>query len=119
MKSLFTLCASVMVGTALATSSLAAMAADPASAASVPSSRYPYTGKVLEAMDVISMYTYVQVAGKTDKDKPVWLAASKIKLAKGDTIRYGGGAVMANYHSKTLNKTFDEITFVDKVELVK
>ncbi len=116
MKSLFTICASILIGTVLATSSLAALAADaPASA----SSRYPNTGKVLEATDVMDMYTYIQVSGKTDKDKPVWLAASKIKLAKGDTIRYGGGAVMPNYYSKTLNKTFEEITFVDKVELVK
>ena len=119
MKPLFTICASVMIGTVLATSSLAALAADPAPAASIPNSRYLNTGKVMEATDVMDMYTYVQVTGKTDKDKPVWLAASKIKVIKGDTIRYGGGAVMANYHSKTLNKTFDEITFVDKVELVK
>lgn len=119
MKSLLTLCASVMVGTALATASIAALAADPAPAAGAASSRYPFTGKVMEATDVMDMYTYIQVSGKTDKDKPVWLAASKIKLSKGDTIRYGNGAVMPNYHSKTLNKTFDEITFVDKVELVK
>ena len=119
MKPLFTICASVLVGTALVTTSLAALAADPAPAAGIPNNRYPNTGKVLEATDVMDMYTYIQVSGKSDKDKPVWLAASKIKLAKGDTIRYGSGAVMSNYHSKTLNKTFDEITFVDKVELVK
>ena len=116
MKSLFTICASILIGTALVTSSLAAIAADASGAAN---SRYPYTGKVLEATDVMDMYTYVQVTGKTEKDKPVWLAASKVKLVKGDTIRYGGGAVMPNYYSKTLNKTFEEITFVDKVEVVK
>ena len=117
MKSLSTICASVLVGTLLAATSVAAMAA--AAPASAPSSRYPNTGKVMEAMDVMDMYTYIQVSGKTDKDKPVWLAASKVKLAKGDTIRYGGGPVMPNYYSKTLNKTFDAIIFVDKVELVK
>lgn len=116
MKSLYTICASILVGTVLATSPLAAVAAEASPGAT---SRYPNTGKVLEATDVMDMYTYIQVTGKTDKDKPVWLAASKIKLAKGDTIRYGGGAVMPNYYSKTLNKTFDEITFVDKVEIVK
>ena len=109
----------MFIGTVLATASLAALAADPAPAASAASSRFPYTGKVLETTDVMDMYTYIQVTGKTDKDKPVWLAASKTKLAKGDTIRYGGGAVMSHYFSKTLNKTFEEITFVDKVELVK
>ena len=115
MKSLLKLGASMLVTAVLATSSLAALAAEP----STPSSRYPFTGKVLAATDVMDMYTYIEVTGKTSKDKTVWLAASKIKVAKGDTIRYGGGAVMANYHSKTLNKTFDQITFVDKVELVK
>ena len=118
MKSLFTICASVLVGTVLTATSLAALAADAPSVSS-PSSRYPYTGKVMEATDVMDMYTYIQVTGKTDKDKPVWLAATKTKVAKGDTIRYGGGAVMSNYFSKTLNKTFEEIIFVDKVELVK
>lgn len=114
MKSLLKLGASILVTAVLATSSLAVLAAE-----STPNSRYPFTGKVLGATDVMDMYTYIEVTGKTSKDKTVWLAASKIKVVKGDTIRYGGGAVMANYHSKSLNKTFDQITFVDKVEIVK
>ena len=117
MKPLLTICASILMGTVLATSSLATVAATAPTGAA--NSRYPNTGKVLEATDVMDMYTYIQVTGKTDKDKPVWLAASKVKLAKGDTIRYGSGSVMPNYYSKTLNKTFEEIIFVDKVEVVK
>jgi hypothetical protein len=73
-------------------------------------------GKVLEVMDA-SIYTYMQVAG--DKGPPVWIAASQTKVAKGDTISYPNGAVMTNFNSKSLNRTFDSIIFVDKVSVIK
>lgn len=77
--------------------------------------QYPNTGKVLEVIDT-SMYTYMQVSG--DKG-PVWLAASKTKVAKGQSISYPNGAVMSNFASKSLNRTFDSIIFLDKVEILK
>ena len=116
MKFLFTLFALVLAGTVVATTSLAA---EPASKKTKQDySRYPNTGTVLSVIDT-DMYTYVEVSGKTDKDASVWLAVSKMKVAKGDAVRYGGGAVMNNFHSKTLNRTFSSITFSDKVLVVK
>jgi hypothetical protein len=78
-------------------------------------SQYPNKGKVLEVMDA-SIYTYMQVS--SDKG-PVWLAASKTSVAKGDTISYPDGNVMTNFTSKTLNRTFDKIIFLDKVKVEK
>ena len=74
------------------------------------SQQLPNKGKVLEVIDT-AMYTYIQVSG--DK-KPVWIAASKIKVAKGDMLSYSNGAEMTNFHSKTLNRTFEAIIFVDR-----
>jgi hypothetical protein len=77
--------------------------------------QFANTGKVLEVIDT-SMYTYMQVSG--DKG-PIWLAASKTKVAKGQSISYPNGAVMTNFASKSLNRTFDSIIFIDKVEVLK
>ena len=116
MKFLFTLFALVLAGTVVATTS---MAAEPASKkAKQDFSQYPNAGTVLTVIDT-DMYTYIEISGKTDKDPSVWLAVSKMKVAKGDAIRYGGGAVMSNFRSKTLNRTFQSITFSDKVLIVK
>jgi hypothetical protein len=77
--------------------------------------KYPNQGKVLETMDA-SIYTYMEVT--TDKG-PVWLAASKVKVAKGATIGYPNGAVMKNFFSPSLNRTFETIIFLDKIEVLK
>lgn len=81
----------------------------------IAASQYPNTGKVLDVMDA-SIYTYVQVS--SDKG-PIWLAASKTSVAKGSTISYPDGAVMTNFYSKGLNRTFDRIIFLDKIKVEK
>lgn len=68
-------------------------------------------GKVLDTLDSPT-YTYLQVTG--DK-APVWLAAYKVNIAKGAIVNYSDGAVMNNFHSKSLNRTFDMIVFVDRI----
>ena len=78
-------------------------------------SQYPNKGKVLEVMDA-SIYTYMQV---TSDKGPIWIAASKTSVPKGATISYPDGAVMTNFTSKTMNRTFDKIIFVDKVKVEK
>jgi hypothetical protein len=77
---------------------------------------FAHKGKVLETMDA-SIYTYMQVS--TDNGPPVWIAASKFKVNKGDTISYPDGAVMTNFNSPSLNRTFDKIIFLDKVTVIK
>jgi hypothetical protein len=106
MKTIFTLLALfAFTGTAIVVPQSSAFAA----------SQYPNKGKVLEVMDA-SIYTYMQVS--SDKG-PVWLAASKTNVAKGDTISYPNGSVMTNFTSKALNRTFEKIIFLDKVKVEK
>lgn len=105
MKTIFTLLALfAFTGTAVVVRQSNVFAAD-----------FANKGKVLETMDA-SIYTYIQVS--SDKG-PVWIAASKTKVAKGETISYPDGAVMTNFNSPTLNRTFDKIIFVDKITVVK
>ena len=112
MKTIITLLALVaFAGTAFAAESQSnAPAAKPAAAG-----KYPNKGKVLDVIDT-SMYTYMQV---TSDNGPIWLAGSKATVAKGVNISYPNGAVMKNFHSKSLNRTFDTIIFLDKVEVLK
>jgi len=111
MKTIFTLLALLaFAGTAVAEPQPNAPAVKPAAA-----NKFTNSGKVLDVIDT-SMYTYIQVTG--DK-APIWLAASKTTVAKGANISYPNGAVMANFHSKSLNRTFDTIIFLDKVEVLK
>ena len=111
MKTIFVLLAAFAVtGIAFAEPQPNAPARQPAA-----TSQFTNKGKVLDVLDA-SIYTYIQVS--TDKD-PVWLAASKTTVAKGANIRYPNGAVMNNFYSKSLNRTFDTIIFLDKIEVAK
>lgn len=112
MKTIITLLALVaFAGTAVAAEPQSnAPAAKPAAA-----SKFPNKGKVLEVIDT-SMYTYMQVSSDNG---PIWLAGSKTTVAKGANIAYPNGAVMKDFHSKSLNRTFDTIIFLDKVEVLK
>lgn len=70
-----------------------------------------HEGTVLSAQTA-GGYTYIEVAGPTGS---VWLAAPETQLAVGDRIRYGGGAVMQNFTSKAIGRTFPTIVFVGSV----
>ena len=124
MKIIFTLLALVVIaGTAVAASQQDAGTAKPTAAsphAAMPAGHMPIIpsstqltrkGTVLEVIDS-PMYTYLKVTG--DKN-PIWLAAYKNDIAKGAIVNYSDGVAMNNFHSKSLNRTFDVIVFVDSV----
>jgi hypothetical protein len=71
------------------------------------------SGKVVEVIDVAN-YTYVQFASGPDK---LWLATAKTPVKKGDVVSFADGQSMHKFHSKTLNRTFDEIYFVNSIEV--
>ncbi len=112
MKTIFTLLALAMV--AVSGTSVAAPQTD-SSVIQLAAAKYPNEGKVLEVIDT-SMYTYLQVSSDNGA---VWIAASKTSVPKGSMIGYGNGAVMKNFYSKTLNKSFETIIFLDRVEIIK
>lgn len=62
-------------------------------------------------------YTYVEAAD--EKGVKAWLALPEMKVAKGDKIEYPETPAMVNFHSKTLNKTFETIYFIPGIRVVK
>ncbi len=65
------------------------------------------SGKVVETMSS-GGYTYALIE---KGDKKIWVAVPQTKIAKGQTVTFQPGAEMANFQSKTLNRTFDKIIF--------
>ena len=70
-------------------------------------------GTVVETMNT-GGYTYVQV--DTGEEK-VWAAAPEFKVKTGDLVTVPRGMLMRNHHSKTLDRTFDEIYFVSGIRV--
>jgi len=71
----------------------------------------PQKAKVLSSIDAAG-YTYLEV---TQNKKTLWLAGTRVAVKKGDMIRFDDGTVMTNFNSKTLNRTFPSVTFVNRV----
>ena len=62
-------------------------------------------------------YTYVEAAD--EKGAKMWLALPATKVAKGDKIEYIETPPLANFQSKTLNRTFEKISFLPGIRIVK
>lgn len=57
-------------------------------------------------------YTYLEVsAGKQTR----WLASTAMAVKTGDVVHFDDGLEMRDFHSKTLNRTFPSILFVNKL----
>ncbi len=69
------------------------------------------SGVVVETMNS-GGYTYVQV--DTGQEK-IWVAAPEFAVQVGDPVVVPEGMAMTNHHSKTLDRTFETIYFVDAV----
>ncbi|MDF1877649.1 hypothetical protein JHD47_07430 [Sulfurimonas sp. SAG-AH-194-L11] len=61
-------------------------------------------------------YTYMKVK---DSAKTYWIAMTQRDVKKGDTISYTEQGWMQNFHSKTLNRTFDSILFAGNAQKPK
>jgi hypothetical protein len=68
-------------------------------------------GKVTQTMDV-SQYTYVEV---DTGDGLVWIAGPVTQVKVGDAVEISGGIEMLNFHSSTLDRTFDKIQLVSAI----
>ena len=80
--------------------------ADPAARDNLPN-----LGKVSEAIPAGS-YTYLHVTqGGTKK----WLAIPRRDVPVGAEIRYADGALMTEFHSRSLDRTFEEVLFLGGV----
>lgn len=88
-----------------------APAATPAATPAAPAtaSASPNTGKVLQ-IEEAGIYTYAEVDTGNQK---LWIAGGHIEAKVGDTVQWGGYSEMYNFTSKALNRTFDQILFVN------
>lgn len=77
-------------------------------------SELPNQGKVLTSIDA-NDFTYIEVEHRGTRE---WIAAPKIKVKPGNTIRYEEGSVMTNFHSRLLQRTFASVMFVGHVVVV-
>ena len=71
------------------------------------------SGTVLESMDA-GNYTYVRV---DLGDEEIWAAAPRFQVGVGDTISFSPGAPMENFHSPSMDRTFELIYFVNTAEV--
>ena len=72
-------------------------------------------GKILQSMHA-SSYTYMEV---DMGGKKVWIATNAMAVNNGNTVRWRDAAVMKNFTSNALHRTFDEILFVSYAEIAK
>ena len=72
------------------------------------------SAKTFEVLEVIqtSSYTYMRVYENISER---WVAVSKMNAKKGDKYYYDTALEMNNFHSKELNRDFEQIFFINKV----
>jgi len=70
------------------------------------------SGKVVQTLDA-SRYTYIRLDDGAGNE--TWAAVPQTQLEIGEQIELKGGIVMRNFNSKTLNRTFDSVTFATGV----
>ncbi|MBE9552765.1 MAG: hypothetical protein IMF05_04790, partial [Proteobacteria bacterium] len=75
----------------------------------------PNVGEVSETI-AAGKYTYLHV---TDDGKGTWLAIPRQDIPVGARVRYAEGAVMKDFHSSSLDRTFEEVVFLGGVLLVE
>lgn len=71
-------------------------------------------GKVLSTLDAPG-YTYMELA---NTEKRFWIAAPTTRVKVGDRVRFDQSMVMKNFNSKTLNRTFDQLIFVNSATVL-
>jgi hypothetical protein len=72
----------------------------------------PATGTVVESIES-GGYVYLKL-----EEQDIWIAANTFAVSSGDKIQYSGGMEMNDFHSKSLDRTFESILFVSQANLV-
>jgi hypothetical protein len=67
-------------------------------------------GNVVQTLDVPG-YTYAEIETENGN---VWVAAPSITLQQGDTVKFSTGMPMREFYSKTLQREFEVLYFVDR-----
>ncbi len=72
-------------------------------------------GTIVETLDG-GGYTYVRINDGTDD---IWLAGPGTRVRVGDFLEAPRGALMRNFKSKTLDRIFPEIYFVESIKITR
>ncbi len=84
--------------------------------AAMPGTFQSQRGTVVSVIN-IPEFTYLEVS---QDNQTRWIvAASVVDVKKGDAIEFDSGTTVKNFTSKTLNRTFPSIAFVNHVNIVK
>ena len=70
-----------------------------------------HNAKVIESLNS-GGYTYIKVQEGSEQ---YWIAMTQRDVKKGESIKYNEQGWMQQFHSKTLNRTFDKILFASDV----
>ena len=73
----------------------------------------PHKGKVVQIINS-GGYTYVQLKKKSGE--MIWLAVPNAQIEVGSQQTFNPGMLMANFKSKTLDRTFEKIYFTEMPE---
>ncbi|MDP2369665.1 hypothetical protein [Rhodoferax sp.] len=82
----------------------------PAPATAAAAEAAPNTGKIVQLMQA-GAYTYAEV--EIQGNQRVWMAGAPLQLKPSDHVQWGDYAVMQNFSSKALGRTFEQILFVN------
>jgi len=66
-------------------------------------------GTVAETMQS-GGYTYIRL-----QEPEQWIATGPLQVSPGDQVQYAGGMEMRNFHSNSLDRTFESIWFMENV----
>ncbi len=72
-----------------------------------------HRGKVVSTMNA-SGYTYMEVE---ENGKKFWIATMEVAVKPGDDVVFPDSPPVENFHSKTLNRTFDRIILAPSVQV--
>ena len=70
----------------------------------------PNSGKILQLLQAAG-YTYAEV--EASSGQTAWMAGAPLQLKVGDRVQWSDYAVMRNFSSKALGRTFEQIFFVN------
>ncbi|NNK61603.1 MAG: hypothetical protein HKO98_00210, partial [Gemmatimonadetes bacterium] len=83
-------------------------------AAALPGEAAPIGGGRVLDVSQGPGYTYVLVE---DGDVQIWVAGTQLEVEVGQMVTWDGGAIMRDFESPTLERTFDRLLFADGLRI--
>jgi len=71
----------------------------------------PQIGTVAETIEAGS-YVYLRL-----EEQNIWIAATRFSVSNGDQVQYSSGMEMKDFYSKSLDRTFESVFFVQDASL--